>query len=108
MSGAEKAGVLTKVASSGLPKRRVLGALGVPKSTYYRWLRQKEGQRLEDNAGGGNLPWNKLASQEVDSILSAARGMPAVGRMDHRQHGLLRIGVYGLPHPSEGGSGEEA
>ncbi len=76
MSGAEKAGVLTKVASSGLPKRRDLGALGVPRSTYYRWLRRKEGQRLEDNAGGGNPPWNKLASQEVDSILSAAREMP--------------------------------
>ena len=76
MSGAEKAGVLTKVASSGLPKRRVLGELGVPRSTYYRWLRRKEGQRLEDNAGGGNPPWNKLASQEVDSILSAAREMP--------------------------------
>ena len=76
MSGAEKAGVLTKVASSGLPKRRVLGELGVPRSTYYRWLRRKEGQRLEDNAGGGNPPWNKLASQEVDSILSVAREMP--------------------------------
>ena len=76
MSGAEKAGVLTKVASSGLPKRRDLGALGVPRSTYYRWLRRKEGQRLEDNAGGGNPPWNKQASQEVGSILSAAREMP--------------------------------
>ena len=31
MSGAEKAEALTKVASSGLPKRRALGELGVPK-----------------------------------------------------------------------------
>ena len=38
MSGAEKAEVLTKVASSGLSKRRGLGDLGVPRSTYYRWL----------------------------------------------------------------------
>ena len=68
--------MLTKVASSGLPKRRVLGELGVPRSTYYRWLRRKERQRLEDNAGGGNPPWNKLTSQEVDYILSAAREMP--------------------------------
>ena len=35
MSGAEKAELLDKVASSGLPKRRVLGDLGVPRSTYY-------------------------------------------------------------------------
>ena len=44
MSGTEKAEVLTKVASSGLPKRRALGELGVPRSTYYRWLRRKDQQ----------------------------------------------------------------
>ena len=75
MSGAEKAEVLNKVASSGLPKRRVLGGLGVPRSTYYRWLRRKEQQGLDDDAGGGKPPWNR-ASQEVDCVLSAAREMP--------------------------------
>ena len=116
MSGTEKAEVLTKVASSGLPKRRALGELGVPRSTYYRWLRRKEQQGLADDIGASTPPWNKLASQEIDSVLTAAREMPelscrqlpAVGRMDHRQHGLLRIRVYGLPHPAEGGPGEEA
>ena len=92
MSGAEKAEVLGKVASSGLPKRRALGELGVPRSTYYRWLRRKGQQGLEDDVGGGNPPWNKLTSQEIDYVLSAARDMPdlelpAVGRMDRRQHG---------------------
>ena len=72
MSGAEKAEVLDKVASSGLLKRRILGGLGVPRSTYYRWLRRKEQHR----PGGGNPPWNKLTSQEVDYVLSAAREMP--------------------------------
>ena len=76
MSGAEKAEVLDKVASSSLPKRRTLGELGVPRSTYYRWLRRKEQQGLEDDVGGGNPPWNKLTSQEIDSVLSAARDMP--------------------------------
>ena len=76
MSGAEKAEVLTKVASSGLPKRKILGELGVPRSTYYRWLRRKGQQGLEDDVGGGNPPWNKLTSQEIDSVLSAAREMP--------------------------------
>ena len=42
MSAVEKAEVLTKVASSGLPKGRVLRELGVPRSAYYRWLRWKE------------------------------------------------------------------
>ena len=76
MSGAEKAEVLDKVASSGLPKRETLGELGVPRSTYYRWLRRKGQQGLEDDVGGGNPPWNKLTSQEIDSVLSAAREMP--------------------------------
>ena len=76
MSGAEKAEVLDKVESSFLPKRKVLGELGVPRSTYYRWLRRKEQQGLEDDVGGGNPPWNKLTAQEIDSVLSAARDMP--------------------------------
>ena len=62
--------------SSGLPKRETLGGLGVPKSTYYRWLRRKEQQGLEDDVGGGNPPWNKLTSQEIDYVLSTAREMP--------------------------------
>ena len=76
MSGAEKAEMLAEVASSGLPKRRALGELGVPKSTHYPWLRRKEGQGLEDDTGGGKPPWNKLTSQEVGSFLSTAREMP--------------------------------
>ena len=43
MSAAEKETVLSKVASSPLPKRRVLRELDIPKSTYYRWLRRGRG-----------------------------------------------------------------
>ena len=64
------------MASSGLPKRRALGELGVPRSTYYRWLRRKEQQGLEDDLEGGKPPWNTLTTKEVDSVLSAAREMP--------------------------------
>ena len=76
MSAEEKTEVLTRVASSSLLKRKALGELGVAKSTYYRWLRRKEQQGLEDDAGGGKPPWNKLTSREVDHVLSAAREMP--------------------------------
>ena len=41
MSAPEKAEVVTKVSSSPLPKRKVLRELGIPKSTYYRWLRER-------------------------------------------------------------------
>ena len=101
MSGAEKAEALTKVASSGLPKRRALGELGVPRSTYYRWLRRKEQQGLEDDVGGGNPPWNKLASKEVDSVLSRAREMPelsprqlAAWTTDHMGFSVSESTVY--------------
>ncbi len=76
MSATEKSEVLARVASSALPKRKALGELGVPRSTYYRWLSRKEQQGLDDDVGGGNPPWNKLTPQEIDFVLSAAREMP--------------------------------
>ena len=76
MSTVEKVGILSKVVSSALSKRRVLIELGIPKSTYYRWLRRQDQQGLEDHTGGGKPPWNRLTSQEVDYVLWAAREMP--------------------------------
>ena len=55
---------------------KALGELGVARSTYYRWLRRKDQQGLEDDTGGGKPPWNRLTSWEVDNVLSAARDMP--------------------------------
>ena len=71
-----RAEVLTKVASSPRPKRKVLRELGVPKSTYYRWLRRKGRQGLEDHSGGGKPAWNCLTIREERSVLSSAREMP--------------------------------
>ena len=76
MSAAEKAEVLTKVASSPLPKGKVLRDLGIPKSTYYRWLRRQDHQGLEDHAGGGKTTWNRLTIRKVHYVLSSAREMP--------------------------------
>ena len=76
MSAVEKAEVLVKVTSSPMPKRKVLRELGVPRSTYYRWLRRRERRGLEDDGGGGRPPWNRLTSLEVGHVLSAAREMP--------------------------------
>ena len=61
MSASEKTTVLARVASSTLPRRQVLKDLGVPKSTYYRWLtREQRCQGLENQPGGGLAPWNRL------------------------------------------------
>jgi len=73
VSAAEKASILANVESSALPKRQVLRDLGVPKSTYYRWLKQP---RLDDRPEGCPTPWNRLSPPEEQAVLAAARRSP--------------------------------
>jgi transposase InsO family protein len=74
MSAGEKTAVLDRVASSGLPRRQALREIGIPKSTYYRWLRRAQQlHSLEDLPGGGAAPWNRLTPREERAILIAAR-----------------------------------
>ena len=70
MSAEQKATILDAVASSTLPKRQALRDLGVPKSTYYRWLNR---HRLDDRPGGEPTPWNRLSLEEEQAVLTAAR-----------------------------------
>ena len=50
-----------RATTSPLSKRKVLRDLGVPKSTYYRWLRRQQHQQgLEDRPGASTPPWNRL------------------------------------------------
>lgn len=76
MSAQEKSEILALVAYSGLPRRRALAWLGLPKSTYYRWLSRQTLGRLQDNKGGSSLPWNKLRPEEEAKILAQARDSP--------------------------------
>ena len=71
MSAAEKETVLSKVTSSPLPKRRVLRELGIPKSTYYRWLRRP---RLDDRPGGAPTPWNRLSCRQLAAWITDNKG----------------------------------
>ena len=54
----EKKEILAWVAASQLPRRIALAQLGLPKSTYYRWLHRKLSGRLQDSGGGLRTPWN--------------------------------------------------
>jgi RNA-directed DNA polymerase len=93
VSSAEKSEILALVADSGLPRRRALVHLGLPKSTYYRWLsRQAEG-RLQDSRGGSPTPWNKLRPEEEDKILAQARASP---ELSARQVALRMVDTEGL------------
>ena len=76
MSAVEKGQILAFVSESGLPRRRAFAHLGLPKSTFYRWLRRQTEGRLQDNKGGSSLPWNKLRPEEEERILTQARASP--------------------------------
>jgi len=76
VSTTEKRKILALVAGAGLPRRRALEHLGMPKSTYYRWLRRQDEGRLQDRKGGSPLPWNKLRPAEEAKILAMARASP--------------------------------
>jgi transposase InsO family protein len=45
-------------------------ALGIPKSSYYRW---RQGQ---PDSGNRKRPWNRITPEEEDKILAAARESP--------------------------------
>jgi putative transposase len=76
VSAVEKSKILALVADSGLPRRKALEHLGLPRSTYYRWLKRQSEGNLQDKKGGSVIPWNKLKPEEEAKILATARVSP--------------------------------
>jgi len=76
VSAQEKNEILALVADSGLSCRRALVQLGLPRSTYYRWLKRQTEDRLEDRKGGSSIPWNKISPEEEARVLAEARASP--------------------------------
>ena len=69
MTAVERDDIITQVTKSSLPIRQALSRIGLPKSTYYRWLKPKDGSR-------SRVPWNKLSSEEEGVVLSNATDFP--------------------------------
>jgi len=76
VSAVEKSRILALVADSGLPRRKALEHLRLPRSTYYRWLKHQREGSLQDKKGGSAVPWNKLKLEEEAKILATARASP--------------------------------
>ena len=93
MSAIEKGEILALIAESGLSRRRALTQLGLPRSTYYRWLRRQAEGRLQDRKGGSPTPWNKLRPEEEIKILFQARVSP---ELSARQLALKIVDSEGL------------
>ncbi len=67
MSAGDKAMILAQVENQSGGKRQVLMALGIPKSSYYRW------RRGQSDLGNRKRPWNRITPDEDDKILAVAR-----------------------------------
>ena len=76
MSVQEKAEIIALVTGSELPCRRALAQLGLPRSTYYRWLKRQAEGRLQDRKGGSSIPWNRVSPKEEAMVLEEARASP--------------------------------
>jgi putative transposase len=70
MSAGAKAIILAQVENQSRGKRQTLMALGIPKSSYYRW---RQGQ---PDSGNRKRPWNRITPDEEDRILAIARESP--------------------------------
>jgi transposase InsO family protein len=70
MSAGDKAIILAQVENQARGKRQALMALGIPKSSYYRW---RQGRT---DSGNRKRPWNRITPAEEDKILAVARESP--------------------------------
>ena len=65
MSVRDKAIILAQVENKTRGKRQALMALGIPKSSYYRWWRQwQRCDGLEPHSGDRRRPWNRITPEE--------------------------------------------
>jgi len=62
--------ILAQVENKTRGKRQALMALGIPKSSYYRWRR---GQPDSENR---RRPWNRITPEEEGKIMAVARESP--------------------------------
>jgi len=67
MSTVEKTAILRMVETMFRHKQQALAALGIPRSTYYRW------RRGQPNSGNRKRPWNRITPEEEDKILTVAQ-----------------------------------
>jgi putative transposase len=88
MSAMEKAMALALVKASNTSKSQTLTEIGIPRRTYYNWVRQ------EKNGGKRSVkrrPWNRIMEREEQLVLEQARASP---ELSSRQLSLKLIDDY--------------
>ena len=90
MSAEEKIRVLSKVAASPLSKSRILAEMGIPRRTYYNWVRrEQEGS----NSNSKKIPWNRVKAEEEKLVIAQARALP---ELSPRQLAFRLVDEYGI------------
>jgi putative transposase len=94
MSAGDKAMILDQVENQPGGKRQALMALGIPKSSYYRW---RQGQ----SSGNRKRPWNRITQEEEDKVLAVAMESPELSSRqlsawitDHEGFAISESTVY--------------
>ena len=93
MSASERGGVLAVVAASLLSKRRALAEMGIPRRTYYNWVRREKESKSEDAKNRNGRPWNRVKAEEGKLVIDQARASP---ELSPRQLALRLIDRYGI------------
>jgi len=68
--------VMEAISASDRSKSQVLAELGVPRRSYYNWLKKQRQGRLLDDRAKGRIPWNRLTPEEVNKVIEMARASP--------------------------------
>ncbi len=81
--------VLVLLAKSSRSKSQTLAEIGIPRRTYYNWVKQENaGDKKSDN----RRPWNKVREEEEQTVMELARASP---ELSSRQLCLKLVDDYG-------------
>jgi putative transposase len=89
MSITEKAMVLALVKESKTSKSQTLAEIGIPRRTYYNWVR---GEKSGGKRAVKRRPWNRVMEGEEQLVLGHARASP---ELSSRQLSLKLVDDYG-------------
>lgn len=83
--------MLAVIAISPLSKSRTLAEMGIPRRTYYNWVRRERENKLGDGKSKSRRPWNKVKADEEQLVTEQARASP---ELSPRQLALKLIDKY--------------
>jgi len=89
MSALDKVMVLALVAESSTKKCQTLAEIGIPRRTYYNWV--KKG-KAEGKKSAKRRPWNRLKAEEEQMVIDHAQASP---ELSSRQLSLKLVDDYG-------------